>query len=48
MIGLVGVESDVGGWVVCVVPVDRWCVCIVDAIGVDRLVGGFGRAVSEV
>ena len=22
-----------------------WCVCIVDAIGIDRLVGGFGREV---
>ena len=25
-----------------------WCVCIVDAIGIDRLVGGFGRGGSEV
>ena len=41
MIGLVGVESDAGGWVVCVGHVDGWCVCIVDAIGVDRLVSGF-------
>ena len=48
MIGWVRVESNAGGWMVCVGRVDGWCLCIVDAIGVDRLVGGFGRGVSEV
>ena len=47
MIGLVRVESDTCRWMVCVGRVDGWCVCIVDAIGVDRLVGGFGRGVSR-
>ena len=32
-------------WLGCV---HGWCVCIVDAIGIDNLVGGFGTGVSEV
>ena len=38
MIGLVSVDSEAWGWVVCVGRVDGWCVCIVDVIGVDRWV----------
>ena len=48
MIGMVVMESDAGGLVVCGGRMDGWCVCIVDGIGVDRLVGEFGRGVSEV
>ena len=48
MIGLVGVESDAGGWVVCVGHVDGWCLCAADAIGVDRLISGFWRGFSEI
>ena len=47
MIGFGG-NSDAGVWMVWFGGVHGWCVCIVDVIGVDRLVGGFGRRVSKV
>lgn len=35
-------NSDARVWMVWPRYVHEWCVCVVDAIGVDRLVGGFG------
>ena len=47
MIGFVG-NSDVGVRVVWLGYVHGWCLYMVDAIGLDRLVGRFGRGVTEV
>ena len=47
MIGFGG-SSHAEVWMVWLGCMHGWCVCIVDAIGVDMLVGGFGRGVSEV
>ena len=50
MVGMVGRGgySYVGKGMVWYGGVYGWCVCIVDAIGIDRLVGGFGRGGSEL
>ena len=47
MIGFGG-SSHAGVWMVSLGCIHGWCICTVDAIGVDMLVGGFGRGVSEV
>ena len=47
MIGF-GSKSDAGVWMVWLGYMHGWCVCIVDAIGVDGLVYHLWRGVSEV
>ena len=41
-------STDARMWMVWFECVYGWCVCIVNAIGIDRLVSGFGRGGSEV
>ena len=48
MIGMFGWYSYTGMGMVWCGGMYGWCVCIVYAIGIDRLVGGCGRGVSEV
>ena len=48
MIGMVGGYSYVGMRVVWCGGMYGWCVCIVDMIGIDRVVDGCRRRGSQV
>ena len=48
MIGMVGGYSYVGMGVVWCAGMYGWCVCIVDMIGIDRVVDGCRRRGSQV
>ena len=48
MIGIIGGYSYVGMGMVWCGGVYGWCVCIVDMIGIDRVVDGCQRKGSEV
>ena len=48
MIGMVWGYSYVGMGMVWCGGMYGWCVCIVDVIGIDRMVGGCWRRGSEV
>ena len=48
MIGMVGEYSYAGMGMIWNGSMYGWCICIVGVIGIDRLVGRFGRGGSEV